>query len=286
MLKKKNILIIGENSKIGIELSSFYNQTSFNIFTTSRNRSIKSQNKIYFDLENIDLSVFENIYFEFIFFCASYTSVLDCEKNPEKAILINFENTLKTTLYFIQKKSFLIFFSTSQVFSGQNNIELSQNKTNPITTYGKSKAFLEEALVPYMQNVCILRCTKIITNSNNLFHNWIKNLKFNKEIHPFYDIFFSPISINYILKAVDIIIKDKITGLFNISSTSDISYNDAANYISNKMSLNNNLIIPISYKDLSDIYIPKYTNLESNFNKMHPIPNPMDALDYFILQHL
>ena len=52
------------------------------------------------------------------------------------------------------------------------------------------------------------------------------------------------------------------------------------------MALNKNLIIPISYTDISNIYIPKYTNLESNFFKMHPIPNAMYALDYFILQHL
>jgi dTDP-4-dehydrorhamnose reductase len=286
MFNKKNILIIGGNSEIGSKLFSVYNETSFNVFTTTRDKYVKDKNNFYFDLENIDLSVFDGIFFEIIFFCASYTSVLECEKNPNKAFLINFENTFKTALYFIQKKSFLIFFSTSQVFNGLNNTELFQNKRNPITIYGKSKALLEEALFPYMLNVCILRCTKIITNSNNLFQNWIINLKSNKVINPFYDIYFSPISINYVLKAVDIIINDKITGLFNISSTSDISYNDAANFISDKMSLNKNLIIPISYKDINNICIPKYTNLESNFYKMHPSPNPMDALDYFILQHL
>ena len=267
-------------------MHAFYKDKNFDIFTTTKDKLLKGENIIILDLENIDQSVFENKNFEIVIFCAAYTSVLDCEINKNKTILINFTNTLKIAQFFIQKKSLLIFFSTSQVFSGLNKIELIENKTNPISIYGKSKALLEEALIPYLQNACILRCTKIITNNNKLFKNWINNLKTNKEINPFYDIYFSPISLNYILNAVDKIIKNRITGLYNISANSDITYKDAAYYISTKMLLNKNLITPISYKTTNNIYIPKYTNLESNFSIMHPIPNPKDALDYFILQNL
>ena len=265
---------------------AFYKDKNFEIFTTTKDKSLKCENIFFLDLENIDQSVFENKNFEIVIFCAAYTSVLDCEINKNKTILINFKNTLKIAQFFIQKKSFLIFFSTSQVFSGLNKIELIENKTNPISVYGKSKVLLEEALIPYLQNVCILRCTKIISNNNKLFQNWINNLKTKKEINPFYDIYFSPISLNYIINAVDKIIKDRITGLYNISANSDITYKDAAYYLSNKMLLNKTLIIPISYKEINNIYIPKYTNLESNFLKMQPMPNPIDALDYFISKNL
>ncbi len=264
----------------------FYKDKNFDIFTTTKDKLIKDKNIFFLDLENIDQSVFENKNFGIVIFCAAYTSVLDCEINKNKTFLINYKNTLKIALFFIQKKSFLIFFSTSQVFSGLNKIELIENNTNPISVYGKSKALLEEALIPYLQNVCILRCTKIISNNNKLFQNWIINLKTNKAINPFYDIYFSPISLNYILTAVDKIIKNRITGLYNISANSDISYKDAAYYLSNKMLFNKTLIKPISYKEINNIYIPKYTNLESNFFIMHPIPNPEDALDYFISLNL
>ncbi len=264
----------------------FYKDKNFDIFTTTKDKLIKDKNIYFLDLENIDQSVFDNKNFEIIIFCAAYTSILECEKNPNKTILINFQNTLKIAHYFLQKNAFLIFFSTSQVFSGLNKIESIQNKTSPVTIYGKSKELLEEALSLYSKNVCILRCTKIILNNNKLFYNWVNNLKSNIEINPFNDIYFSPISLDYLLNVIDIILKERITGLYNISATNDISYKDAAFYMCNKMLLNSKLIHPISYNDINNIFIPKYTNLESNFLKMQPMPNPIEALDYFISKNL
>jgi dTDP-4-dehydrorhamnose reductase len=233
-------------------------------------------------LENIEDFNFPNIYFDIVFFCAALTSISKCEKFPEKAYKINYENTYKITRYFIEQKSFVILFSTSQVFNGNNKTELVDSIPHPFTTYGTTKALLEKKLVPFYKEICILRCTKIIFKSNELFSNWERNLKLNIPIEPFFDLYFSPISIEYLLLLIDKIIINKVTGIHNISSKYDISYHEASKYIANKLNLNNNLIKSISYKKKIKSTLPQYTNLKNTLYKFYPVPLPVDALDYYL----
>ena len=226
-----------------------------------------------------------DIHYQIVVFCAAITSVEECEKNPNKAYKINFENTFKLAQNFIKNKSFVVFFSTSQVFSGSNKIELIQNEPKPFTIYGKTKANLEKALIPYYKNVCILRCTKIIFKSNSLFLGWINNLKSDNQINPFYDVHFSPVSIDYLLVLLKEIMKFRMTGLYNVSSQTDITFEEASYYLANKMCLNSNLICPISSKSVNSLFIPQFTNIENTLLEICPAPSPLDALDYFISKY-
>ena len=256
---------------------------SYDVSRTTRNHFLLDSSYIYLDLEIIESLDKIQTSYDFVIFCAAMTSVNKCEEMPSKAYDINYHNTFILAEKFIENGCFTIFFSTSQVFSGLNKIEKINNIINPVTVYGKSKALLEKKLLLYQNNVSIIRSTKIIFKNCHLFDSWVGSLESEKSIYPFKDVYFSPISIEYLLCGVEKIIKEKIIGLNHVSAKKDFLYADAAYYIANKLNLNKNLIIPKYLKETNIKHCPKYTLLESSLFDSNKVPSPESALDYYIL---
>jgi dTDP-4-dehydrorhamnose reductase len=277
----KQILIIGENSAIGSYLFEYIDKKYFKITKTTRNKLNIDEENIYLDLHDIKSTTINYSLYDVVIFCAAITSVTQCEKDPINAYLINHSNTFNLAKEFVKNNVFVILFSTTQVFSGNNKIEYLNNQTNPISIYGKTKQLLENDLIPYLNKVSILRCTKVISKNNNLFKNWLTELNNNKLIFPFNNIYFAPISIEYLMNSVLEIINNNIVGLNHLSSHSDMSFSDAAFYLCEKLNLNSNLVNPKKYINDNSTYIPKYSFIEPTLNLINT-PSPTSALDYFI----
>jgi dTDP-4-dehydrorhamnose reductase len=281
VIKLKQLLIIGGDSTIGDYLYNTIDKYSFKITRTTRNKISVNEEKIFLDLQDIQNSSIDYAFFDIVIFCAAITSVAECEKDPKNAYLINHSNTINLVKEFVKNNVFVMVFSTTQVFCGKNKIEYLNNQTNPISIYGKTKQLLEYDLVPYLNKVSILRCTKVISKNNNLFTNWLTELNNNKLIFPFDNIYFAPISIEYLKNSIIEIINKNIVGLNNLSSNSDMSFSDAAFYLCEKLNLDSNLINPKNYVNDNSIYISQYSFLKPTLNLAN-IPSPISALDYYI----
>lgn len=281
MIKIKRLLILGGDSSIGSYLFNNLDRNSFEIAKTTRNKLNVNEENIFLDLQNIQDFAIDYANYDIVIFCAALTSVAECEKNSKNAFLVNHLNTIFLIKEFIKNNVFVILFSTTQVFSGKNKIEYVTNQTNPISIYGKTKEMLEIDLIPYLNKICVLRCTKIIFKTNDLFRNWVSELNNQKLIYPYNDIYFSPISIEFLISSILEIINKQIVGLNQISSESEMKYSEAAFYISEKLHLNSNLINPKCFNKNNDSYIPKYSFLKPTLNLAN-IPSPTSALDYYI----
>ena len=281
MIKIKRLLILGGDSSIGSYLFNNLDRNAFQISITTRNKSNVNEENIFLDLQDIHDFAIDYALYDIVIFCAALTSIAECEKNPKDAFLINHLNTIYLIKEFVKNNVFVILFSTTQVFSGKNRIEYVSNQTKPISIYGKTKEILENDLIPYLNKICVLRCTKIIFKTNNLFRNWVNELNSHKQIYPYSDIYFSPISIEFLMFSILEIINKKIVGLNQISSQSEMKFSEAAFYISEKLHLNSNLINPKCFNKNIDNYIPQYSFLNPTLNLAN-IPSPTSALDYYI----
>lgn len=280
----KKLLIIGGNSSIGNYLFNNLDRSSYEISKTTRNQLNLNEENIFLDLQDIHDFKIDYSHYDIVLFCASITSVAECENNPKNAFLINHSNSLYLIKEFVKNNVFVVVFSTSQVFSGNNKIEYVTNLTNPFSIYGKTKEILENDLSPYLNKICILRCTKVIFKTNTLFSNWIRELNSHNPIFPYSDIYFSPISIEYLMFSILEIINKKIVGLNQICSESQMKFSDAAFYISEKLHLNSKLINPKSFNKYNDNFIPQYSFLKPTLNLVYT-PSPISALDYYIINH-
>ena len=76
-----------------------------------------------------------------------------------------------------------------------------------------------------------------------------------------------------------------LSGIFNISAQSDISYADASRYLSKKLGLSLDKIKPVSAKEIfNDIYLPKFAAM--NTSSLDPLglraPEPYESIDFFL----
>lgn len=278
----KSILIVGASSKIGSYFKLKFNSDNYKIYESSRSKSI---NNFYLDLEYIDEFLDKDYRFDYVVIFSAITVIKQCEKDPEKCFLINTTNTKKLVEYFVNKNSYVLCFSTDNVFNGsRTNYNVSEKKS-PRSVYGRSKALLEDELKKYLDKICILRMTKVIDGNNKLFKNWLVDLSNNIEIFPYHDTFISPISIDYLSEILVKIIKLKIVGIQQVSSYDQVSYSDIAEFLCRSYNFDQNLIKSISCKESLQTNCPKFSSLKSTVLDFHKLKvNSYDSIRYFVNQ--
>jgi len=219
------------------------------------------------------------INFDYVVICAAQTNQDFCQKNPELSYLINVKRTLDLVKFYHSLGSFIIFPSTSLVFNGKKQFPEIIDGKSPISNYAEQKSIVEDELLNYSsKKISILRLTKIIGDNYLLFSDWIKQLKNKNKIHPFNDMFFSPISISFAVECISKIISMNKSGLIHISANDDISYSDASIFIAKKLNLDWELIEPKSYLEIDkNIFATKFSALGtkslSNIDMLSPTPN-------------
>jgi dTDP-4-dehydrorhamnose reductase len=196
--------------------------------------------------------------------CAAVTSQEKCRLEPEYSRRVNVEGTTALAKRLVDSGVFVIFPSTNLVFDGEKPFAKANAPLNPQTEYGRQKAEAESQLLKLGDLVSIVRFSKVLSPNMTLFQNWIRDLKTGKEIHPFFDMVMSPVSLSF---AVDVLLKveeKKVPGIMQVSASKDISYAEAALYIARKLSLDEKLIKPVSYRESGIVYAPLHTTLDIN----------------------
>lgn len=166
-----NVIITGSNGQLGKEFKKYFDKNKINYTATD---------KFDFDITNLEqmnkfIDKNRNKNISHIINCAAYTNVDESEINFKKAYLIN--SFAVKNLVEISKKinSELIHFSTDYVFSGDKETYNTNDITNPINNYGKSKAFGEKELKKYNKSYLIRTSWLFGKNGNNFIKkviNW------------------------------------------------------------------------------------------------------------------
>jgi len=179
------------------------------------------------------------------------TDVDACEKNKKEAndvnniMVKNFVRIIKKSK--LMNKVFFLHISTDQVYSG--NGPHKENYTKPENIYSKSKLKGEKHIKKI--NGCVIR-TNFIGKSlikKKSLSDWVyQSLKNNKKINAFKNVKFSPLNIETLCAYINLIIKKKISGVYNLGSKNGFSKAEFVLKFAKKLNLNTNLIKFIDYK--------------------------------------
>ena len=210
----KKILIVGINSYVGSNLGKYLKIKKYKIYGTTKEKIIKKKKIFYFDLKKPNFDNLD-IKFDDAIICASITSVKKCEKNPNITRKVNVNNTVKLLKYLSSKSIFTIFISSNLVFDGKKPFNKVNEKTNPISEYGKQKLLVEKFIkTKNYNNFSIIRFTKVIGENSKFIKNLkIKILKKRRFIYSG-EYFISPINISKVCKIILKVIKNKNKGIF------------------------------------------------------------------------
>ena len=284
---RKKILIVGSDGVMGKYLYENLDRNYYDLKKTTMRMNLVNAATHFLDL--LDINSIDNLDidgFDVALFFASKTNMQECEDNFEEAYQVNVVSTLKLIRKLSEVNCSVIFPSTSLVFGGKKPYPGVHDELDPAGTYANFKKEVEENLFDINPNkITILRISKIIDYNFPLFFDWKVKLLKDEEVEPFNDLIFSPISICFLSKVIVQIIKKNFSGILNVSAKSDISYADAARYMSNKLGLSLDKIKSKSAKGiLADFHLPKFASMDSSsLNSLGlEAPHPYKSVDFFL----
>ena len=264
MKSLKKILIIGAEGEIGSYLFKEFKKSSFDIYGTSR-RKLNNSKLIKFDLIDNDFN-FDLADFQACIICAGLSNISDIEKNSKYSEFINVLSTIKLIKECKKKNIFLIYLSSVAVFNGRKSFYKITDSPCPFNNYGKYKLEIEDFISNYyFENYAILRLTKVISFNTPLIRKWRELYKLNKNIKVFEDKFLSPISLDKVFVTLNLILKEKLYGIFHLGGKDEISFYEFALKYFNENDLSNKLVKPVIFNENKQIYNGKFSSLHNSF---------------------
>lgn len=282
----KKIVIIGKNSQLAKVFFDVVKNCKTNtyIFTDRNQLDLTSKQQLchFFSENKIDIVI--NF--------AAYNQVDMAEKEPLKALEINYLGIKNLIEACKIHHTTCIHFSTDFVFNGKKKTPYTENDTPlPLSVYGKSKLLGDIALlnseIPYF----ILRVSWLYSeHQNNFLTKILNSVKIKKEISVVTDQIGTPTSATDVAFFIKEVIDNEWytkKGIYNFSNNGECSRFEFAKKIISFLKENYS-IIPCKTTDFSTIaQRPSYSalnknKLESTFQ--YKIPNWETSLEKTILK--
>ncbi len=222
------ILVLGSAGLLGSTLSPFLGSRGYEVKTHSRSEG--AQYQADFSDPKEAKKLLEKIRPDVIVNLVGLTDVDLCEAQPNQAYLLNVR-TVENIINWIkqEKKScFMVHISTDQVYDGA---KLNTEKLVTLTNYYAFSKYAGELVAATVPST-ILRtnffgrshCAKRASLTDWLF----RSLSNNDSIQVFDDVLFSPLGMSTLAEMIELSIRNKPIGVFNLGSHDGMSKADFA----------------------------------------------------------
>lgn len=227
----KIILFVGGSGLLGQTwIKSFNNKFKIYAIKNRNNISVRKKNLIKIKLKNFNYKNLNEIVrkkkIDSIINVAGLTSIEECENNKKKAFKSNVAITKLLHAIAIKNDLKFLHMSTDHIFGGKSKGFYSENsKPNPVNNYAKTKLKAENLIKNY-KKALIIRANFFggSTKYRKSFSGYIlSNIKKNKCVSLWSDVFFTPVNINFLIRTIHMLIDKNVYGIINISSSNSIS---------------------------------------------------------------
>jgi len=222
------ILVLGASGLLGSRVFSELSKI-YRVQGTMFNNSVKNDRIVKlnaFDPNSLNKIIELNP--NVIINCVGLTNVEQCETQRNSAWYLNAE--FPTTLAKISKQlnAKLIHISTDH-FSFKSLSDRSEKApVKAVNFYGESKLAGESSVLLNDTSALIIRTNffgkkSFIHSKESFFETLIKNVRNKQQTNGFTDIYFTPISISELVKAITILFPSKYSGIINICGNQRIT---------------------------------------------------------------
>ena len=261
----KKVLILGTSGLLGSSLSRSLS-SSFEVVGTHFSNRPKSENEtIHLDvaLPGMFERIIETVSPQYVINCIGATSVEECERLPEKAMLLNaiFPHT-------IAKASNRFGFRFIQVSTDHYDSPCHETRDefmHPIAlnTYGYSKFTGERLVLKETPTALILRTNFFgisLRGDHSILDFAINSLSHSTRISGYEDVLFTPIGVTQIGRFLASALDSPITGVLNLSGSESISKLTFLREVAIALGLDPHLIVSARSSELST-WVTRPTNL-------------------------
>ena len=253
-------LVLGANGQLGQEL--------INLLKTRNIESIRTdQKEIDFTKPNEIVEKLKKLNPSHIVNCGAYTQVDKAEEEPELANLINAQAVGVIAKFASEGNIPFVHISTDYVFDGTATSPYLENeKVNPKSVYGSSKALGEKETIDNNSAAYILRTAWVYGEFGNNFPKVIaKKLKNNEELNVVNDQIGSPTwTFDLASAIVEVLEKKPEPGIYHVTNSESCSWFEFAQEIAKSINADVNLVRPTDSKSFVRPAVrPKYSVLSN-----------------------
>lgn len=201
---------------------------------------------------------------DMVIHAAAYTDVDGCERDPERAYLLNGVGAWNVALACQEAHSALVYISTDFVFDGAKGEPYTEDDApNPINHYGASKLAGEEHVKDLCPKHFIVRTAWLYGENGKSFPRSILNAaQTKKELKVVADQIGSPTLTTDLASAIRDLIDTSAYGIYHITNKGSCSWCEFAKAILSYAGINDVEVLPISSEEWpSPTRRPKYSVL-------------------------
>lgn len=268
---------------IGSALANFCDSLNISYYKTTRR--IDNKDKLgYIYLDLLKPETFSNILnykFDILMICTGLNDINLCDQNPIITQQVNVQSLTEIIKLLPSNISKIVFLSTDKsTFITHDKFK--NNHINKTSEYVRQKSDIEKIIHAFKDRGLVLRLSKIIhQNKSGIFNNWVNNIFHQNEIEALYNLYFSPITLDYCVSEIMKAYLSNAHGINYITSREYISYYTAAEYIIKNLNFSNTKLLKRKYDSNENFNYDDaqfINSLQSTLNN----PSPYDAINNFI----
>jgi len=260
-LQKNNCFITGGTGLLGSNWL-FFLKKKYNV-SASLNKKIINLDKINF--HTVDLFSQQSLEFclkkikpHILIHTAALSNVENCQSDKKNAYKINVEITKNISKICSKLNIKLIYISTDHLFDGTKKFSSETEIKKPLNYYAETKNLAENYIIKHNKLHLIIRSNFFGwgTSYRKSFSDFIiSNLRNEKTINLFDDVYFTPIIFSELFEKVEKLIISNKNGIYNVVGNERLSKYDFGMKIAKLFKLNNNLINKISISEMNNLII-------------------------------
>lgn len=208
-----------------------------------------------------------------------------CEKNRLDAMEFN----TRGVRFFVEAASpfraRVIYLSSAYVFDGRKSggMYTEYDHVNPINVYGETK-LMGEVAVDKATDHLTLRMDEVYSDFlDNFVKFTLSSLSYGQKIELARDMYFSPIYIEDVAKAIRLLTLENMSGLYNLAGPERISHYEMGLRIARVFDMKEDLFVPLSMEEMGfTARMPKDLSLDiskiSTLVKIRGIDEGLEAM--------
>jgi dTDP-4-dehydrorhamnose reductase len=280
----KKIILFGSSGQLGHDIQKF--------FKSEKDFSVIALSSKDFDFkDDLNLSDFLKTLkpFDIIINAMAMSNTGLCEGEEVLADKLNHQAVKKMANFCEQEKITFFHFSTDYIFDGTKKTGyVEEDKTNPLSVYGKSKLAGEQALIQSCKKHFIFRVSSLygsVLNGNNFVNTMLKLSQEKDELKIVNDQFMGPTHTRDIAKAVHYFIINNIQdyGIYHCSDRGVCSWHEFTLEIMRSIGCDIS-VIPVSHTEFpSKLERPAYSELDNEkLSRYIKMPKWQDSLKEYL----
>ncbi|OGH08403.1 MAG: hypothetical protein A2152_02845 [Candidatus Levybacteria bacterium RBG_16_35_6] len=265
------IIGTGLTGLIGSRLTELLTNYQFQNLSKSTGVDITKKEQVLSALSDSDSNI--------VIHLAAFTDVDQAEKDKELSLQsmawkVNVEGTKNVVEACEKNNKKIVYFSTDMVFPGRKELPekySEDDETNAVGFYAKTKEqaekIVEKATCPWI----ILRLAypfRANFGKKDYARSFKELLEKGVQIKAVSDHYFTPTFVDDIAKALDLVIKENLTGKLHVTGGETVSPFEVAIKIADLFNLNKDLIGKTTREEFFKNRAPRAYNLSLNNDKM------------------